>query len=192
MRRLIALALAAGVIAGGCGKEGDVQQADWDLARSDTIDDVEYPERSRDLQGADVRPDGPVRIALPAGATFSAEDGVINRIGLERDGDTLTQLILFTHPMSIDDAAALARRWAERFRLPVEPIDAWAAKARTGSPPRGLSSAPREARLGPGGPVPDIILRRLAGPNDPDKPVVVQFGLVWPDAGRPQAPSTEP
>lgn len=130
MRTAIALAAVALLALGGCGDDGgstksksDVTMIDWDLTKSHTIHDVDWPKP--DLDAVSVKPRGEVRIRLPGGRTFEAAPGVIHEIFLRRDGDTLKDVQLNGTPLAPAAAHGLAVRWAGEFRLPRKPLDAW-------------------------------------------------------------------
>jgi hypothetical protein len=167
---------------GGCGSApgGQAEKpvtVDWDLSRSHTLADVEWPHK--DLTADEIRPTGTVRIRLPEGRAFEADHG-IRRIDLMREGDVVNDVAVSSAPLSIDDGYALGVDWAKRFGLPREPLDEWRQKVRSEKPP-DLSAAhsfgtDRDA-LGQGGPVPSV---EIVTSFDDKKPVVVSVEFFWP------------
>lgn len=191
MRRAAALVLAAlCVLLAACGQGDDVTTVDWDLSGSHTLDDVRWPEDTRDLTATEVRPEGEIRIRLPDDQEITAADGEIRRISLTREGDVVTLVSLTSEFGSRADAVRLARKWAGQFSLPTEQIEAFAGDEQRMD---ALASAPREAQLGgPDGPIPQVLLRDASTGGDDQAVARVEVGWDPPGAGTGTATAPAP
>jgi hypothetical protein len=189
--RTVLLAGAAAMLLAGCGggsPPGKVEKRvtiDWDVSRSHTPADVDWPRTSSDIDSTEVRPNGPVRIVLPGGAVLDEKSGV-RRVGLDREGDDVTSITVFTEPLEIEAGYRKAVSWAKQFGLPTAPLDRWRAKAKTEKPPdiTAGQSIDNHRFLGPEGPVPSVEVHTSF---NEDRPVVTSVQFFWP--GR-RAPTT--
>jgi hypothetical protein len=179
MRRLsvsamVACALLAPV---GCDDSepasGDDTVIDWNLSRSHTVDDVDWPKP--ELSAVEISPVGSVRIQLPEGRSFTSDGDVVHDITLDRRDRTVRGVQIDSHPRSDKDAHLLAVRWATEWDLSREPLDRWrdgAAKT-----PAITSARPAE-RIGDDGPVPVVEIRNSF---EDENPVLVSLQFYWPD-----------
>ena len=185
------LAVAAAILLAGCGGGSSPHDADkrvsvdWDLSRSHRPADVGWTRTGSDVDSTEVQPKGPVRIRLPGGAVLDEKSG-IKRIALDREGDAVTSITVFTEPVEIDEGYRRAVSWAKQFGLPTAPLDRWYAKARTEKPPdiTAGQSIDNHRFLGPEGPVPSVEVHTSF---NRDRPVVASVQFFWP--GR-RAPTT--
>jgi hypothetical protein len=188
--RTVLLAGAAAILLAGCGGGSEPKaekrvSIDWDVSRSHIPADVDWARTSSDVDSREVRPNGPVRIRLPGGAVLDEKTGV-RRIALDREGDQVTSITVFTEPLSVDAGHRQAVAWAKQFGLPTEPLDRWHAKAETEKPPdiTAGQSIDNHRFLGPEGPVPSVEVRTSF---DRDRPVVASVQFFWPGRGAPTA-----
>jgi hypothetical protein len=183
--RAAALAAAAVLLVAGCGGDsesggGSGKQStmiDWDLSKSHTMQDVDWPKP--DLDSVDVQPEGEVRVRLPGGKEFSAEDGVIRHAFVTRKGNTVVEAQLNTSPRSRKEAYELATDWAGRYGFTRAPLEDWYEKSADVQPAeasKALTRAPTGETIGPGGP--EGAVKILASSNQ-EKPWVVAFLMVW-------------
>jgi hypothetical protein len=169
-------ALLAALLLAACGEDGVT--VNWDLRESHTIDDVRWPEDTRDVSATQVEPDGDVRIQLRDG-TFSAPDGAIRRINFARADPRareLEELMLTSTPRTTAEARELATRWAQQWGLPVAPIEEWARKAASDPKATAFTSAGRPGAGG--GAIPTVELRHSF---DDERPTVVALQFLWQD-----------
>jgi hypothetical protein len=162
----------------GCGDSGAAsddggEMIDWDLSSSHTVEDVDWPKP--DLSAVEISPVGSVRIALPDGRTFTAEEGVVHDVTLDRRERVVRNVQIDSHPRSEADAHELAVRWAEEWGLSREPLDRW-RDGETKTPV--ISSARREERIGESGPVPAVEIRSSFVD---ERPALVSLSFYWPD-----------
>jgi hypothetical protein len=169
--RALAVCAVMALVAAGCG--GDRKTAmklDWDLSSSHTLGDVDWPDAS--LSAHEWTPIDSVRIRFSGGRTLN-EKGVVRRVGGEREGDVVSAVLLYSHPLTAGDAYRLALRWCREWHLPPAAIDEWHdAGAKT-----FLATAynPRE-KLGPNHPEPSV---KILSSFLDDKPVVVSLRFGW-------------
>jgi hypothetical protein len=177
MRRTSALVACLLLALAGCGgsesAEGDDAMIDWDLSRSHTMDDVDWPKP--DLSAVEISPVEQVRIGLPDGRSFESDGETVHDITLDRRGNTVRNVQIDSHPRGEEDAHALAVRWAEEWDLSSVPLDRWrdgAAKT-----PAITSGRPGE-RIGTEGPVPAVEIRNSF---EDERPALVSLQFYWPD-----------
>jgi hypothetical protein len=177
MRRTSALVACLFLALTGCGgsesAEGDEAMIDWDLSRSHTVDDVDWPKP--DLSAVEISPVEQVRIDLPDGRSFESDGETVHDITLDRRGRTVRNVQIDSHPRSAADAHELAVRWAEEWDLSRVPLDRWrdgAAKT-----PAITSGRPVE-RIGDDGPVPVVEIRNSF---EDERPALVSLQFYWPE-----------
>jgi hypothetical protein len=179
MRRLsLSALLACAVLAPvGCSDSepasGDDTVIDWNLSRSHTIDDVEWPKP--DLSAVEISPVGSVRIELPEGRSFTSDGDVVHDITLDRRDHIVRGVQIDSHPRSDADAHELAVRWATDWDLSREPLDRWRDGA-TKTPV--ITSSRRAERLGEDGPLPTVEIRKSFVD---ERPALVSLQFYWPD-----------
>jgi hypothetical protein len=170
------LALSAMLLVAGCGGGdddggGNAVKADWDLSSSHTMADVDWSDPG--IDALNLLPIESVRLRFPDDSVFEATSG-IQRIGLTRNGDQLDEVRLFADPMTVDDAYALAVKWAKHYDLPLAPLQKWHA-AGGSVESRVVSYQPSGATLGDGGPQPTLEIIDSAVEDKPAQ-VVLNFG----------------
>ena len=173
MRTAVALGLLALLLLSGCGDEP--VDIDWDLTRSHTMADVTWP--SPDLDATAIEEVGSVRIALPGEERVTAEPGLGRGVIMAREGEVVTEVAVTTGKRPVDEAAALARRYAEQFELPLEPIEEWRRKALRDPTATGFTADAGAPLGGPGGPEVTVELRFSF---DREQPTVVGVVFGWP------------
>jgi hypothetical protein len=146
---------------------------DWNLTRSHTVDDVEWPKA--ELRAVEISPVGSVRIRLPEGRSFASDGEVVHDITLDRHERLVRGVQIDSHPRSAAEAHELAVDWAREWGLSREPLDRW--REGDGSTPV-ITSVPREERLGEDGPLPSVEIRRSFVD---DRPALVSLQFYWPD-----------
>jgi hypothetical protein len=153
---------------------GDENVIDWNLSRSHTIDDVEWPKP--DLSAVEISPVGSVRIQLPDGRSFTSDGEVVHDITLDRRDRIVRGVQIDSHPRSDADAHELAVRWATEWNLSREPLDRWRdGKTKT---PVITSSSRRTERVGADGPLPTVEIRKSF---EDERPALVSLQFYWPD-----------
>ena len=146
---------------------------DWDLSRSHTVGDVEWPKP--DVSAVEISPVEEVRIELPADRSFEADGDVVHDITLDRRERIVRTLQIDSHPRSATDAHDLAVRWAEDWDLSREPLDRW----RDGAVKTPVvTSARGEGRIGDAGPLPAVEIRNSF---EDERPALVSLQFYWPD-----------
>jgi hypothetical protein len=168
--RALAICILMGLLSAGCGREsGPPMTLDWDLSASHTIDDVAWPDAS--LTAHEWRP-ASVRIRF-SGNRMVDEDGTIRRLAGVREGNGVTDIRLYSHPLTAEDAYRLASRWCREWSLPADAIDRWHDEGDK----TFLATAynPKE-KLGPNRPEPSV---RILSSYLDDKPVVVSLQFAW-------------
>jgi hypothetical protein len=177
MQRTSALVACLLLALTGCGgsesASGDESMIDWDLARSHTVSDVDWPKP--DLSAVEISPVDEVRIELPGGRSFEAGGDVVHDITLDRRDRIVRNVQIDSHPRSAADAHELAVRWAEDWGLSREPLDRWRDGA-TKTP--AITSARRTDRIGDTGPLPTVEIRNSF---QDDRPALVSLQFYWPD-----------
>jgi hypothetical protein len=175
--RLSALVACLALALAGCdGSEpasGDGTMIDWDLSRSHTVDDVEWPKP--DLSAVEISPVGLVRIRLPEGRSFASDGGVVHDLTLDRRDRIVRGVQIDSHPRSAEDAHELAVRWAGEWGLSREPLDRW-RDGETKTPV--ITSTRREERIGEDGPLPTVEIRNSFVD---ERPALVSLEFYWPD-----------
>jgi hypothetical protein len=161
----------------GCGDSGaasddGAEMIDWDLSSSHTVEDVDWPKP--ELSAVEISPVGAVRIELPEGRTFAAEEGVVHDVTLDRRERLVRNVQIDSHPRSEADAHELAVRWADEWGLSRDPLDRW-RDGETTTPV--ISSARREERIGESGPVPAVEIRNSFVD---ERPALVSLSFYWP------------
>ena len=176
MRRIGTLAACLLLALTGCGgsepASGDDAMIDWDLSRSHTVEDVDWPKP--DLSAVEISPVGEVRIELPEGRAFAAGRDVVHDITLDRRDHVVRNLQIDSNPRSASDAHELAVRWAEDWGLSREPLDRW-RDGETKTPV--ITSARVEERIGDSGPVPALEIRNSFVD---ERPALVSLQFYWP------------
>jgi hypothetical protein len=178
MVRLSMLAACLLLALTGCGgsdtASGDGgDMIDWDLSSSHTVDDVDWPKP--DLSAVEISPVESVRIELPDGRAFEAEEGVVHDVTLDRRDRVVRNVQIDSHPRSEEDAHELAVRWAEEWDLSREPLDRW-RDGETKTPV--ITSARPAERIGESGPVPALEIRNSFVD---ERPALVSVQFYWPD-----------
>jgi hypothetical protein len=177
MRRTSALVACLLLALTGCGgseqAEGDEAVIDWDLSRSHTVGDVDWPKP--DLSAVEISPVDEVRIELPEERSFKSDGEGVHDITLDRRDRVVRNVQIDSHPRSAADAHELAARWADEWGLSREPLDSWRDGA-TKTPV--ITSARPAERIGDGGPVPAVEIRNSF---DDDSPALVSLSFYWPD-----------
>ncbi len=177
MQRTTAFVAGLLLALAGCGgsepasDEGTV--IDWDLSRSHTVGDVDWPKP--DLSALEIAPVDEVRIELPEGRSFESDGEVVHDITLDRRDRIVRNVQIDSHPRSATDAHELAVRWADKWGLSREPLDSWRDGA-TKTPV--ITSARRAQRLGDAGPLPAVEIRNSF---DDERPALVSLSFYWPD-----------
>jgi hypothetical protein len=146
---------------------------DWNLSSSHTVDDVEWPET--ELRAVEISPVGSIRIRLPEGRSFDSDGEVVHDIMLDRHERFVRGVQIDSHPRSAAEAHELAVDWAGDWGLSREPLDRW-REGDTTTPV--ITSVPREERLGDGGPLPSVEIRRSFVD---ERPALVSLQFYWPD-----------
>jgi len=140
--------------------------------------DVHWPAKDRDLNSIEIQPVGAVHIRFPGGHAFTAADG-IERIGLDRQGNSVSDVAIFSGPRTTEEAYRLAITWISAWNLPRKSIDEWyrqqhgPVKDRTASP---QSIAPPGQTVGPHGPEPSL---ELLDSFQDARPLVVSLDFFW-------------
>jgi hypothetical protein len=178
MGRAAALAACVALaVATGCGGSepaaGERTMIDWDLSRSHTIDDVEWPKP--DLSAVEISPVGTVKIRLPEGKSFASDGEVVHDLTLDRRDHVVRGLQIDSHPRSAEEAHTLAVRWADEWGLSREPLDRW-RDGETKTPV--ITSSRREERIGANGPLPTVEIRNSFVD---ERPALVSLEFFWPD-----------
>jgi hypothetical protein len=146
---------------------------DWNLSRSHTVDDVEWPKP--ELSAVEISPVDSVRIRLPGGRSFASDGDVVHDITLDRRERIVREVQIDSHPRRADEAHELAVRWAGDWGLSREPLDRWReGDAKTPV----ITSLRREERLGEDGPLPTVEIRRSF---IEELPALVSLEFYWPD-----------
>jgi len=165
---------------------------DWDVSRSHTMDDVHWLAKYRDLSSIEIQPVGAVHIRFPGGQAFTATDG-IESIGLDREGNSVIDVSIFSGPRTTEEAYRLAITWISAFKLPRKPIDEWYAQQhgpvqhRTATP---LTYTPAGQTVGPHGPEPSL---KLLDSFQDARPLVVSLDFFWEShAGAPARTAISP
>jgi hypothetical protein len=171
---LVACALLAPV---GCDDSepasGDDTVIDWNLSRSHTVDDVDWPKP--ELSAVEISPVGSVRIELPEGRSFTSDGDVVHDITLDRRDRVVRGVQIDSHPRSDEDAHELAVRWATEWDLSREPLDRWRnGDAKTPV----ITSSRRTERIGEDGPLPTVEIRKSFVD---ERPALVSLQFYWPD-----------
>jgi hypothetical protein len=182
--RLAVLLLATGLALSGCGGDdesgGEMKRIDWDLSKSHTTADVDWP--NPDLEATEISPVGSVRIRMPGGQAFSAGDGVVHDVTLERRGDEVITVQIDSHPRTHADAYDLAVEWAKPWGVPTKPLDDWRRGVDSDGDPTVEAIAPDAPVGGPDGPEPTVQIRKSF---DDERPSLVSLQFLWPGlAGR--------
>jgi hypothetical protein len=177
MQRATVLAACLLLALTGCGDSdpasGDEAMIDWDLSRSHTTADVDWPKP--ELSAVEISPVGEVRIELPEDRSFTAEGDVVHDITLDRRERIVRNVQIDSHPRSETDAHELAVRWAKDWGLSREPLDRWRdGEVRTPV----ITSARRAERIGDAGPVPAVEIRNSF---QDERPALVSLQFYWPD-----------
>jgi hypothetical protein len=177
MGRLSAFAACLLLALAGCGgsgtASGDEAMIDWDLSRSHTVDDVEWP--NPNLSAVEISPVDSVRIELPEGRSFAGDGDVVHDITMDRRERVLRYVQIDSHPRSATDAHELAVRWAGDWGLSREPLDRWRDG---GTKTPVITSARRAERIGDSGPLPTVEIRNSFVD---ERPALVSLQFYWPD-----------
>jgi hypothetical protein len=177
MGRIISLVACVALALAGCGgsdsASGDGTVIDWDLSRSHTVDDVEWPKP--DLSAVEISPVDSVRIRLPEGRSFASDGDVVHDLTLDRRDQIVRGVQIDSHPRSTEDAHELAVRWAGEWGLSREPLDRW-RDGDTKTPV--ITSSRREERIGDDGPLPTVEIRKSFVD---ERPALVSLEFYWPD-----------
>jgi hypothetical protein len=178
MLRAIALAGCLLLALTGCGGSDtasgdDEAMIDWDLSRSHTMGDVDWP--NPDLSAVEISPVEEVRIELPVGRSFSSDGETVHDITLDRRDRVVRNVQIDSHPMSEAAAHDLAVRWAEEWGLSRAPLDRWRDG---GAKTPVITSAQRADRIGDAGPLPTVEVRNSF---EDERPALVSLQFYWPD-----------
>jgi hypothetical protein len=177
MQRTTAFVAGLLLALAGCGgsepASGEGTVIDWNLSRSHTVGDVDWPKP--DLSALEISPVDEVRIELPEGRSFESDGEVVHDITLDRRDRIVRNVQIDSHPRSAADAHELAVRWADRWGLSREPLDSWRDGA-TKTPV--ITSARRAQRIGDAGPLPAVEIRNSF---DDERPALVSLSFYWPD-----------
>jgi hypothetical protein len=146
---------------------------DWNLSSSHTVDDVDWPKP--DLSAVEISPVDSVRIELPEGRAFDAEEGVVHDVTLDRRERVVRGVQIDSYPRGEADAHELAVRWAGDWGLSREPLDRW-RDGETKTPV--ITSARFEERIGDSGPIPALEIRNSFVD---ERPALVSLQFYWPD-----------
>lgn len=142
--------------------------------------DVSWPDP--DLDSTEITPVKSLHVTFPSGFVLDEKDGV-RRVGLDRQGDQVVNLLVYGEPVSSDDAYARARELARELKLPEAPLEEWhreilaGGQRRTQAESAGatLTSGLRPL-AGPGSPYPSV--KVLQSFNDA-RPSVVSVRFSW-------------
>jgi hypothetical protein len=174
-RDVVALALALALA--GCSRSEEAKVIEWDLAQSHMMADVDWPRP--DLDANEITPVESVEIRLPEGRVF--EPGFdVARVDLAREGETVIEILVFSEPLTAEEAYRHASRIAAEWGFDQEPLEGWYAEAQAKAPidvQAVETSAGIDHTLGPEGPQP--LLGVLDSFND-ERPWMVKFELFWP------------
>lgn len=179
---------ACGEVAGG---RGGAVTIDWDVSRSHTVEDVDWPRP--DLSAVELQPVRSVRIRFPGSKIFQAgeevHDVTLTRelVGADGMSDQVANIQVDFHPLVTDQAYRLATRLAEEWRLPTDPLDAW-HQARVDGREAGQEDLTSTARtvdpkqfLEPDGPQPFLQIRYSF---NEELPSIVSLQFSWPAAAK--------
>jgi hypothetical protein len=175
MRRLAAAGIAALALSGCGDSDGAGRMIDWDFREPPTVKDVDWAKESQSV--VSIEPVDSLSIKLPEGLLFRA-DGGIRRVFLEREHELITLTRVQSDPQTTDGAYRLARDWAERFDLPLEPLERWVRGRRSGQRDEreGVLTTARGKTVGPKGPAPSLEIHYSF---DRERPSLVSLSLFW-------------
>jgi hypothetical protein len=194
--RLACALVAAGLAVGGCGdgngkgnsngngEGGTAEVIDWDLSRTHTTRDVDWPRP--DIDAVEIRPVDSVRIELPGGQAFSDDGTIVHDVSLTRDGEHVTKVQIDSLPRTTEDAYELAIRWGREWGVPTDAIERWhhervAGRERGEENLRSTAEAipDRGVTVGePDGPEPTVQIRYSF--DDDERPSLVSLQFYWP------------
>jgi|GEM_PF-6111619 len=171
MRALAAVAAGLLLVAGCGSDDGTPMKIDWDLSKSHTMQDVDWPDPS--ISSIEPRPLDSVRIRFSGGRELHETSGM-KKLALDRVGETVTELGLHSANLTADDAYELALRWARQWDLPTEKLEAWHA---AGAKRYNIVAYDPKAKPAAGDP--NVSLKVLYSFDD-DRPVSIALNFFWP------------
>jgi len=169
--RGLACAVAVVLLLAGCGSdEGTPMKLDWELSKSHTMQDVDWPDAS--TNAIELRPIASVRIGISGGRELH-ETGGIRRVAVDRHGERISDVALYSEPATVGDAYELALRWCREWKLPTTTIDDWHA---AGGKTFNMEAYDPKAKLGPNDPSVSI---KVLYSFDDDRPVIMSLSFFW-------------
>jgi len=163
--------VALGLLLAGCGADsGEPMKIDWDLSRSHTMQDVAWPDPSTD--SIELGPIASARIRFSDDREVD-ETSAIRRVAVDREGQRIAELAIYTTPATVADAYRLALRWCRQWALPTTTIDEWHA---AGGGHFNVTAYNPEQKLGPNHPEPSV---KVLSSFDDDRPVVMSLQFFW-------------
>jgi hypothetical protein len=164
--------VALALLLAGCGADsGEPMKIDWDLSRSHTMNDVAWPDPSAD--SIELRPIASARIRFSDDREIN-ETSAIRRVAVDREGQQIAELAIYSTPATVEDAYRLALRWCKLWKLPTTTIDEWHAGG--GEHFNVAAYNPRQ-QLGPNHPEPSV---KVLSSFDDDRPVIMSLQFFWP------------
>lgn len=97
---------------------------DWDLASSHTITDVGF-DRAEDVDHWQIEPVESVRIALPGGKVFEADD--VHDLRLDRTGDVVNEINVVLEERTAEEAHERAAAINDSLEIGGGNLDEWLA-----------------------------------------------------------------
>jgi hypothetical protein len=151
MRALTPLLMCVMLLPAACGgaesESSEGTMIDWDLTRSHTIEDVDWPKP--DLTAVELSPVSSVSVRLPEGKRFSGDGELVHDVTMDRRDQLVRNIQIDSHPRTREDAHELAVEWAGEWGLSREPLDRW-RDGQTKTPV--MTTAREDERIGAEGP----------------------------------------
>jgi hypothetical protein len=182
-----ALAAAVMVTAAACGgtparKGGTVSPSAsgpvkatvrWDLRTGHSVKQVPWRGPSSFEVGGGVQ----VNLRLPGG-TFA---GRVDRFGADRQGDDISDIVMFWPGASVADAYARAKRLGQAWGLDTHNLDTWYQRqksnpAKPADLPNVIANSAGMKPTGPGGPIPSA---EITYSFNEKAPAMVKLQFFW-------------
>lgn len=155
----------------------------WDLASSHTITDVGF-DRDEDVDHWQIEPVERVRIVLPGGTVFEADD--VHDLRLDRTGDVVNEINVVLEERSAEEAHERATEINDSLEIGGGNLDEWLADA--------LEARAEGDESGAGPATSALTSQNSEGPFFPsveiqysfdgDKPWLVFFTMFWDSEGQ--------
>jgi hypothetical protein len=162
-----------------------VQKISWDLSKSHSTADVGWgAEPGRTSWHIDHYPKGPIDLSLtlPRGISFT---GVVSKMYLTREGDTVEQITFSTDWMTTEEAYRYADRYIKEWGLLRGKLDQWLVQARQlGHEGEIFVTQGRTEDIS--------LILKIRRSYDRKKPWVVIITILWRDANSPELPGQSP